>query len=264
MAVTMRARMEMRTGDDTSVLALFRLRGKRAVVTGGAQGIGFEIAKAFHEAGAEIVIADINEDLGERAATQLQGHFRKMDVTRPESVREVVVGLGDIDILVNNAGIVRNTPAERTTDEEWRAVLEVNLDGVYWCCREFGSRMLARHKGCIINLASMSGFISNRPQPQASYNASKAAVIHLTRSLAGEWAARGVRVNAVAPGYVGTELTQKGLSNEAWRSAWLAAIPMGRVAEPREVAPAAVYLASDAASYVTGSVLVVDGGYTVW
>ncbi len=247
-----------------SILDLFRLNGKRAVVTGGAQGIGFEIAKALREAGAEIVIADINEDLGKRAAIQLQGIFRRMDVTQPESVREAARELQDTDILVNNAGVVRNTPAEQTTDEEWRTVLGVNLDGVYWCCREFGTGMLARQKGSIVNLASMSGFISNRPQPQASYNASKAAVIHLTRSLAGEWAARGVRVNAIAPGYVGTELTQRGLSNPEWRSAWLTATPMGRVAEPREIAPAALYLASDAASFVTGSVLVVDGGYTVW
>ncbi len=247
-----------------SILDLFRLNGRRAVVTGGAQGIGFEIAKALREAGAEIVIADINEDLGEHAATQLHGVFRRMDVTQPERVSETARELQDTDILVNNAGVVRNTPAEQTTDEEWRTVLGVNLDGVYWCCRAFGSAMLARRNGSIINLASMSGVISNRPQPQASYNASKAAVIHLTRSLAGEWAARGVRVNAIAPGYVGTELTQKGLSNPEWRSAWLTATPMGRVAEPREIAPAALYLASDAASFVTGSVLVVDGGYTVW
>ena len=124
--------------------------------------------------------------------------------------------------------------------------------------------MLKQGKGSIVNLASVSGLISNYPQPQAAYNASKAGVINLTRSLAGEWARRGVRVNAIAPGYVGTPLTQKGLANAEWKRVWLDATPMGRVAEPGEIAPAAVYLASEAASYVTGSTLVVDGGYTAW
>jgi len=246
------------------VLDLFQLIGRRAVVTGAAQGIGFEIAKALQEAGAQVVIADLNEELGTESAGRLNGTFQKIDVSKPESVKEAASKLKQVDILVNNAGIVRNTPAEETTNEEWRSVLSVNLDGVYWCCREFGSTMLARGKGSIVNLASMSGLISNYPQPQASYNASKAGVIHLTRSLAGEWAKRGVRVNAIAPGYVGTELTQKGLAIEEWSRVWLSATPMGRVAEPKEIAPAAVYLASDAASYVTGSVLVVDGGYTSW
>ena len=246
------------------VLDLFKLNGKRAIVTGAAQGIGFAIAQAFQEAGATIVIADMNEELGRLAAAKLEATFQLLDVSEPESVTNAVAMIGDVDILVNNAGIVRNTPAEDGTNQEWRDVMGVNLDGVYWCCREFGSQMLKRGKGSIVNIASMSGLISNYPQPQVSYNVSKAGVIHLTRSLAGEWAKRGVRVNAIAPGYTGTELTKKGLAIKEWSRVWLSATPMGRVAEPDEIAPAAVYLASDAASYVTGSVLVVDGGYTAW
>ena len=166
--------------------------------------------------------------------------------------------------MVNNAGIVRNTPAEETPDDNWKAVMDVNLDGVFWCCREFGKRMLDAGSGSIVSTASMSGLISNHPQPQAAYNASKAAVIHLTRSLAGEWAARGVRVNAVAPGYTATPLTKRGLETPGWRETWLGTTPMGRLAEPAEIAPAVLYLASEASSFVTGHTLVIDGGYTVW
>ncbi|HYH93826.1 MAG TPA: glucose 1-dehydrogenase [Candidatus Saccharimonadales bacterium] len=244
------------------------LDGRVAVVTGGGQGIGLEIARALAAAGATLVIADRNEETGPAAAAEVGGTFVEIDVRDSDSVRRAVDAIvgrhGRIDILVNNAGIVRNTPAEETGDDEWRDILSVNCDGVFWCCREVGKVMLAAGGGSIVNIASMSGLVVNRPQPQAAYNVSKAAVIMLTKSLAAEWGARGVRVNAVAPGYVATELTLRGMETPGWEEAWLAGTPMGRVAQPSEIAPAVLYLASDAASFVTGSVLVIDGGYTAW
>jgi NAD(P)-dependent dehydrogenase (short-subunit alcohol dehydrogenase family) len=244
------------------------LDARVALVTGAGQGIGAEIARTLANAGAQVVVADRNATTGAEMATAVGGLFVELDVTDSSSVKgavEAVLGAhGRIDILVNNAGIVRNSPAESTSDEEWRAILSVNNDGVFWCCREVGRVMLEAGRGSIINIASMSGIVVNRPQPQAAYNVSKAAVIMLTKSLAAEWASRGVRVNAVAPGYVATELTLKGMSNPEWRAEWLRSTPMGRVAQPAEIAPAVLYLASDAASYVTGSVMVIDGGYTAW
>jgi NAD(P)-dependent dehydrogenase (short-subunit alcohol dehydrogenase family) len=244
------------------------LDARVALVTGAGQGIGAEIARTLANAGAQVVVADRNATTGAEMATAVGGLFVELDVTDSSSVKgavEAVLGaLGRIDILVNNAGIVGNSPAESTSDEEWRAILSVNNDGVFWCCREVGRVMLEAGRGSIINIASMSGIVVNRPQPQAAYNVSKAAVIMLTKSLAAEWASRGVRVNAVAPGYVATEFTLRGMSNPEWRDEWLRSTPMGRVAQPAEIAPAVLYLASDAASYVTGSVMVIDGGYTAW
>jgi NAD(P)-dependent dehydrogenase (short-subunit alcohol dehydrogenase family) len=142
--------------------------------------------------------------------------------------------------------------------------MSVNLDGVFYCCREVGRAMLERGSGAIVNIASMSGVISNHPQPQSAYNASKAGVIMLTKSLAGEWAGRGVRVNAVSPGYIRTPMTEIGLANQEWADVWISSTPIGRLAEPEEIAPAVLYLASDASSFATGTNLLIDGGYTSW
>jgi NAD(P)-dependent dehydrogenase (short-subunit alcohol dehydrogenase family) len=244
------------------------LDGRIAIVTGGARGIGFETVKALKENRATVIIADINAEAGSQAAGQLSVDFLQVDLTRSDQVTklasEVRSKYGRIDIAVNNAGISVNVPSEECSDDDWQRVINVNLNAVFYCCREFGKIMLGQGSGSIINTASMSGIISNTPQPQAAYNASKAGVIMLTRSLAGEWAKRGVRVNSISPGYIGTEMTKLGMSNTDWHQEWLHFTPMGRVGEPREVAAVVVFLASDASSYFTGSNLVVDGGYTCW
>jgi NAD(P)-dependent dehydrogenase (short-subunit alcohol dehydrogenase family) len=244
------------------------LDGRVAIVTGGARGIGLETAKALKENGAKIVIVDISIEAGEKAAKELDADFVRTDLTRSEEVSRLAAQVrskfGRIDIAFNNAGISIHAPSEVCTDEDWHKVINVNLHAVFYCCREFGKVMLEQGKGSIINTASMSGIISNTPQPQSAYNVSKAGVIMLTKSLAGEWAKRGVRVNSISPGYIGTEMTKSGMSNLEWQTEWLKLTPMGRVGEPREVATAVVYLASDASSYFTGSNLVVDGGYTCW
>lgn len=247
---------------------LFDLSGKVCIVTGGAQGIGYAISKDLISHGATVYIVDLNPEVGEAAARTLGAHFKTLNVTDSGQIEmvfsEIVQEAGQVDVLVNNAGIVRNTPAENTPDTEWETIMQVNLNGVFACCRTIGRHMLERGQGSIINIASMSGIISNHPQPQAAYNTSKAGVIMLSKSLAGEWAAKGVRVNAIAPGYVATPLTKKGMETDEWREVWLSTIPMGRLAEPEEIGPGVVYLASRASSYVTGSVLTIDGGYTVW
>ena len=239
-----------------------------AIVTGGARGIGFESAKALKENGAKVVIVDINAEAGEKAAKDLDVDFARTDLTKSEEVAKLAADIrskhGRIDIAFNNAGIAGNVPAEQCTDEDWHRVININLTAVFYCCREFGKVMLDQGKGSIINTASMSGVISNTPQPQAAYNASKAAVIMLTKSLAGEWAKRGVRANSISPGYIGTEMTKIGMANQEWYADWLKLTPMGRVGEPREVASVVVFLASEASSYFTGSNLIVDGGYTCW
>jgi len=244
------------------------LDGRIAVVTGGARGIGFESAKALKESGAIVAIADINPEAGTKAAKQLDVDFFEVDLTQSNQVTKLATDIrskyGRIDVAFNNAGIAVNVPSEECTDEAWHKVININLNAVFYCCREFGKMMLAQGSGSIINTASMSGIISNTPQPQAAYNASKAAVIMLNKSLAGEWAKRGVRVNSISPGYIGTEMTKLGMSNPDWHKEWLHLTPMGRVGEPREVASVVVFLASDASSYFTGSNLVVDGGYTCW
>jgi len=244
------------------------LDGRVAIVTGGARGIGFETAKALKENGATVVIVDINAELGAKASKELAVGFFQADLTQLDQVTSLASDIqhqhGRIDISFNNAGVCVNVPSEECSGEDWRRVIDINLNAVFYCCREFGKVMLKQGKGSIINTASMSGIISNTPQPQSAYNASKAGVIMLTKSLAGEWASRGVRVNAIAPGYIGTEMTKIGMSNESWYKVWKQMTPMGRVGEPREVAAPVVFLASDASSYFTGSVLTMDGGYTCW
>jgi NAD(P)-dependent dehydrogenase (short-subunit alcohol dehydrogenase family) len=256
-------------------LEKLRLNDRVAVVTGAGQGIGAACARALGEAGAVVVVADMAADRAAKAAAELKGLGIKaepmtLDVTSSKAVdaaaEKVAKDHGRIDILVNNAGVAKSdVRAEDTSDEHWRFHMGVNLDGVFWCCRAFGSRMLAQGSGSIVNIGSMSGFIVNKPQPQSFYNASKAAVHHLTKSLAAEWAQRGVRVNAVAPTYIETPLTAFGINeNPEMYKVWLEMTPMGRVGQPDEIASVVHFLASDAASLLTGAIVLADGGYTCW
>jgi NAD(P)-dependent dehydrogenase (short-subunit alcohol dehydrogenase family) len=251
-------------------LEKFKLGGKTAVVTGGGQGIGLACVEALAEAGARVVIADRDTGVAETARDEMRkkGYdtdIVDMDVTSSRRVTEVADQLGSVDVLVNNAGIARSeTPAETVTDEHWLNVIDVNLNGTFWCCRAFGRHMLQAKAGTIVNVGSMSGFIVNKPQEQCYYNASKAAVHHLTKSLAAEWGARGVRVNAVAPTYIETPLNAFVKSNPRMYDAWIGGTPMARMGQVEEIASVVLFLASDAASLMTGSIVLVDGGYTCW
>src|SRR5712671_961163 len=226
-------------------LEKFKVPGRVALVTGGARGIGLGCVEALAEAGATTIIADQDAGLLEAGRDELRAKgydpgMVVMDVTKSAGVNRVaddVVGRhGRIDILVNSAGIARSeTPAEKVTDEHWLNVIDVNLNGLFWCCRAFGKPMLAARSGSIVNIGSMSGFIVNKPQPQSYYNASKAGVHHLTKSLAAEWGARGVRVNAVAPTYINTPLTAFAKTNKAMMGPWIDGTPMARMGEPDEI-----------------------------
>jgi len=249
-----------------SVLDAFRLDGRVAVVTGGNRGLGYAFARALGEAGARVAIAARDAERSAEAAGELGALAVPLDVTDAESVGAMVERvsgeLGAIDVLVNNAGICFHRPALEVPEQEWREVFDVNVDGLWRCSRAVGAGMVERGHGSIVNIGSMSAMIVNRPQMQPAYNASKAAVHHLTRSLAAEWAPHGVRVNALAPGYVKTEMSP--VDEPRFRRHWIEDAPMERYATPDELGPSLLYLASDASSFVTGSVLVVDGGYTLW
>ena len=251
----------------------FRLDGKLAVVTGAASGIGLEICRALSSVGASLAMLDRAEDqLAQHCEAFTNAGVKaaayRCDVTNSAEVNAVAATVhaehGAADVLVNSAGIAVLHSAVACTDEEWLRVMDVNVNGTFWPSRAFGAQMVRRGSGSIVNLGSMSGIVVNRPQHASSYMTSKGAIHMLTKALAAEWAKDGVRVNALAPGYVGTEMTLKMRERPELFNTWLDMTPMGRCGEPDEIAAAALFLASPASSYATGSILSIDGGYTVW
>lgn len=256
--------------------ANFDLGGRRAVISGAARGIGYAIARAALVSGARAALLDLEQTALDEAASHLKSEVpgaevvtALCDISSYDQVARARASIvaewgAEADILVNNAGIVRNVPAEEMSISDWDDVLKVNLSGYFYCSQVFGAPMVRARSGSIVSIASMSGLVVNRPQPQVSYNVSKAGVIMLTKSLAAEWAPHGVRVNAVAPGYIRTNITERFLSTDMARDHWVGGTPAGRMGTPEEVASAVLFLASDAASFVTGETLVADGGYTLW
>lgn len=258
------------------ILDRFRLDGRVALVTGGGQGIGRAFAHALGEAGAAVAVVDMRLDLAEAVAhelaqKQIDAIAVQTDVTKPDQVNAMVAAIlakwGALTIGVNNAGVGLWADAETMDYAEWLRVIDINLNSVFLCAQAEAQVMLTAGYGKIINTASMSGHISNTPQNQSVYNASKAGVLHLTRSLAAEWAKRGVRVNSISPGYTRTKLVDDLLATPVGQTmlpTWMGMTPMGRMAEVTDLQGAAVYLAAPASDYMTGHDMVIDGGYCCW
>ena len=246
----------------------FRADGKIALVTGGTRGIGLGIARALSEAGATVIISSRKESgavdvLSEGGASV---EFRAADMMDPDAPRALIDGIaadhGRLDILVNNAGIADSRPMEDFDDDSYERLMSTNLASVFRACRAALPHMKSQGGGVILNMGSISAIVSNIPQPQAAYNASKAAVHQLTKSLASDHAKDNIRVNAIAPGYVNTEMTAGGLEDPVMAPIWRQMTPMERAGEVDEIATAALFFCTDASSYCTGSVLFADGGYT--
>jgi len=255
-----------------SVLKRFELTGRRAVVTGASRGLGRAFATALAEAGADVAAVARGRQEVTEAARQIAARTGRRavaiaaDVTVRADVERMIAEaasqLGGVDILVNNAGVCFHRPALEVPDSEWDAVFDTNVYGVWAASTAAARVMAAAGGGVIVNIGSISSLIVNRPQWQPAYNASKAAVHQLTKSLAAEWAPHNIRVNALAPGYVKTEMAP--VDQPEFRRHWIEDVPMQRYATPEEIAPSVVYLASDASSFMTGAVLVLDGGYTLY
>ena len=237
--------------------AFCSLEGKLALVTGASRGIGRAIAEELARAGAEVVVGyRSGKDEAEELAEQIGGRAVQADVSSADDAQRLVAEAGDVDVLVNNAGLTRDGLLARMSDDDWRTVIDTNLSSVFYTCRAVTRPMMKKRSGAIVNISSVVGVHGN--WGQTNYAASKAGIIGFTKSIARELGSRGVRANVVAPGYVKTQLTDV-LPEEA-TAALVSATPLGRVAEAHEIAGAVRFLASDAASFITGDVLLVDGG----
>ena len=250
------------------ILDKFRLDGKKAFVTGSSKGIGKGYAKALLEAGADVAIMARNLEQTERTAHELSKIGGKVialrcDMANPDDIEnmlsEVERAFGRIDIAVNNAGVCINKNTDVMTLDEWKYVLDVNLTGVYIASKGAAMRMMNTGGGNIVNTCSMAAHIIPEPQYHCAYSASKAGLVHLTRSFAAEWAPKNIRVNSISPGYTVTELTSDVISPH-----WTERVPMHKIATPEDMAGALIYLASDASAYTTGVDILVDGGFCIW
>jgi NAD(P)-dependent dehydrogenase (short-subunit alcohol dehydrogenase family) len=253
------------------ILDRFRLDGKKVFVTGGSQGIGKAVALGLAEAGADVAIVARGLAKAEEAAHQIaklgvKAIAVKADVTVPAEVdgmiKTILKAFGTVDVAFNNAGTAAVAKAEEMSYEELTRIFNVNLTGLFLTAQAAARVMIARKKGSIVNMASMSAHVVNVPQATANYNASKAGVVQLTKCLAVEWAPHNVRVNSISPGYTRTELAES-FSEELIKQ-WVEKIPMKRMARPDELAGVVLFLASDASSYCTGTDIIIDGGYTLW
>jgi NAD(P)-dependent dehydrogenase (short-subunit alcohol dehydrogenase family) len=249
---------------------IFSLKKKVAVVTGGRQGIGKVVAGYLADAGADIVILSLHDAAGVASAIVAEYGVRAVayqcDVSKQEEVeatiKKAAEEMGALDLLFNNAGICLHRDALDLEPGDWEAVLNVNLNGVFYVALAFARYLVENGRGgSIVNMASMSAKVVNVPQGQASYNSSKAAVVHLTKSLAVEWVDKGIRVNCISPGYINTEMSSA--IRQDWQDIWNSMTPMKRMGTPEELAGAVIYLLSDASAYTTGCDIVVDGGFTV-
>ena len=257
-----------------SVLDRFGLAGRAAIVTGGARGIGRAIAELAASTGADIAIIDILDPLAHETAAAIAASTGRRarafiadlaDPKRAQAVTKEIAGsFGRVHALFNCIGVNPNTDVLDIPAEEWAQVMSVNVNGQFYIAQAVARHMAEHGGGAIVAIGSNSGFIVDRPQPQAHYNASKAAVHQMVKSLAVELAPKNIRVNAVAPGYVMTELTKRGMSNPEWLPIWINSTPIGRLGTPEEIANVMLFLASDASSYMTGSVVLADGGYCCW
>ncbi|AKC10947.1 SDR family NAD(P)-dependent oxidoreductase (plasmid) [Agrobacterium radiobacter] len=252
-----------------SLLNKFRLDGKVALITGGTRGIGLATAYAFGEAGAKLYLSARREEYEDAGAILTAGYdvtFYPADLKTREAacalVKRVADDAGRLDILINNAGIANGGDTPLFTEQQWRDVIATNVETVFWCSQAAIPVMREGGRGAIVNVGSMSGIVSNIPQNQVAYNSSKAAVHMMTKSLASELALDNIRVNAVAPGYIDTDMSRGGMVHPVRGPIWLEMTPMKRFGRPDEIATAILFLASEASSYVTGDILVVDGGYT--